>query len=129
MTLQSTPSGRAGGTIRPSRFVKASGSEDNTLLECDAGELAVGVSTAANLEFDSDNHATDGIPVYLQAGDVVMVEAGAAVVRGVQLSADADGRAVTFTNTAGKFIAGVALQSASAAGEIIQIWRYTSYIT
>lgn len=114
MEGQSTMSGRAGGTIRPYRFVYQSGSEDNTLLECNAADRPIGVSQGSSLEFDSDNHATDGLPVYLQAGYMVRLQTGGAVVRGYPVGPDEDGKAIE-----GSGGYAIALQSASAEDEII----------
>lgn len=116
MGHQHTPSSRAGGTIRPSRFVKQSRTEDNTVLECDHGELPVGICKEDNLEFDTDNHATDGLPVRLQQGSIMEVECGAAIVRGYPVGPDADGRAV---EAGGGFC--IALQSGAGAGDIIEV--------
>lgn len=116
MSHQHTPSGRAGGTIRPSRFVKQSLTEDNTLLECDAGDAPVGICKDDNLEFDVDNHATDGLPVRLQQGSIMEVECGGAVQRGYPLGPDDEGRAV---EGGGGFA--IALQSGVAAGDVIEV--------
>lgn len=87
----------AGGTVRPSRFVKASVAADNTGLECDEGELPVGVVTGANLESDSDNNATttDGEnSLAFQPGRIIEVKCGGTIVRGIPIGPDADGLAV-----------------------------------
>jgi hypothetical protein len=122
MPGQDTPNLRAGGTIRPFRAVKASTTEDNTCLECNADESCIGVSTGDNLEFDSDNHATDGLEVRLQPGRVWVIEAGGAITQGDELVSDADGRAVTRDAGAGVFSIGVALQAAAAAGDVVEIF-------
>lgn len=116
MGHQHTPSSRAGGTIRPSRFVKQSRTEDNTVLECNHGELPVGICKEDNLEFDTDNHAIDGLPVRLQQGSIMEVECGAAITRGYPVGPDADGRAV---EAGGGFC--IALQSGAGAGDIIEV--------
>lgn len=115
---QFTPNGIAGGTIAPARFVKQSTAADNTFLQCGVGDAPIGVTTESNLEFDSDNHATTGLQVYLCPGRIMLVEAGAAVTRGFNVGPDSVGRAV-MTGGDG---AGVALQSAVAAGDKIEIF-------
>ena len=120
MPGQDTPNVRAGGTIRPHRAVKPSTTEDNTVLECDASEAAIGVTTGSTLGFDSDNHAVDGDPVHLQPGRVLLIEAAAAITRGATLTTDADGKAETRNAT--EISIGKALQSAGGAGEIIEFY-------
>ena len=116
MSHQHTPSSRAGGTIRPKRFCKQSLTEDNTVLECDYGEVPVGICKEDNLEFDVDNHATDGLPVRFQQGSIMEVECGAAISRGYAVGPDADGRAI---EDGGDFA--IALQNGSGAGDIIEV--------
>ena len=116
MDGQGTPSSRAGGTIRPFRFVKASLTEDNTVLECNAGERPLGISSGDVADYTSDNHAVDGDDVRLQTGNVLRVEVGAAVVRGYPIGPDADGKAV---EGGGGYA--TALQSATATGAIIEV--------
>lgn len=54
-------------------------------------------------------------------GRVMKVEAGAAVTRGAQVASDASGRAIAHVTGAGNYILGVAMDAASAAGEIIRV--------
>lgn len=49
----------------------------------------------------------------------VAIETGAAVAAGASLIADADGRAITATGTAGEYVFADAEEAASAAGETI----------
>lgn len=116
MGHQHTPNSRAGGTIRPFRFVKQSLTEDNTVLECEDGEAPIGICKGDNLEFDVDNHATDGLIVRLQQGSIMEIEAGGALTRGFPVGPDSDGRAV---EGGGGFA--IALQNAAAAGDIIEV--------
>lgn len=98
MPGQDTPNLLAAGTIRPYRFVKFDTSADNKALECEAGESSIGITTGANLEFDTDNHATTTAgddSVMLQTGRVHRVECGGTVTRGDPLTSDGDGKAVT----------------------------------
>lgn len=67
--------------------------------------------------------AADGdvFPMAIPNGAIVKVEAGAAVARGATLASDASGRAITAVSGAGNFTAGIAMEAASAAGEVIEV--------
>lgn len=120
----------AGGNIRPCRFVKLSGSYNHTALECDANEAPIGIAQeGSNYPPLSDLSLTvyaatsgQGLRIFGE-GDVCLLEAGAEITRGARLKSDADGRGVPIasTGTAIQNIGAVALQSAAAAGEKIQV--------
>lgn len=112
------------GTIRPFRFVKMDTTADHSVLEADANEQIIGVVDQSTKAHDSVNHAETGDEVNLQTGHVVEVEAGAAITNGLQVISDADGRATpaATTGTVNQLIFGVAMRSASAAGEIIKVF-------
>ena len=119
----------AGGTIRTSRFVKLSSAADNTALEADANEEAIGVSyEGSNYPPLSDLVSTDNAAVEGQEfrvygpGDVCQIVAGDAVTRGQKLKSDADGRGVPIatSGTTLQRYGGFALESAAAAGERIR---------
>jgi len=118
------PNLEAGGTIRPYRFVKLDTSADNTGIESDANDTMIGVCSGSTRQFDSANHAEDGDHITLQAGNIVMIEAGASITRGAPLESDADGKATNQTaDTTSRRIGGFALESGSS-GEIIRmLWQ------
>jgi len=120
----------AGGTIRPSRFVKINTAADFSCLEGSANAEIIGVSmTGTNYPPLSDivstaNAATVGQYIQIYGdGDVCLVEAGAAITRGDKLKSDSVGRAVSIltTGTVNQQVGAVALQSAAAAGELILV--------
>lgn len=121
---QFTPAVRAGGTIRPYRFVKAESSEDNSALECDANEEALGVTDGSNKEFDNANHAEDGDQVRLQPGEIVLAEAGGTFNTGDNLKTDADGKVIVVatTGTTNQNAVAVALED-GADGKIVRVRR------
>ncbi len=61
------------------------------------------------------------LPVALQDGALVKVEAGAAVTLGADVSTDATGRVIAVGAANGNLIHGKALEAAGAAGDIITI--------
>lgn len=102
MVGQFTPTGRAGGTIRPFRLVKFESGTDNTLLEADANEACIGISQGSNKDFTSANHAEDTDPVMLQPGRIMRLEcdgSGTAIAAGDRLKSDADGKGVKALTT------------------------------
>lgn len=61
---------------------------------------------------------------------VAWVEAGAAIVRGAPITSDANGRGITAAPAAGANvrILGIALESASAAGDVIRVLLEPGYM-
>lgn len=127
---QTTPCLRASGTIRPYRFVKQDGSNENGGAECDANEVAVGVSDGTTVDYTSDNHAVSGDIIKLQPGNVVDVEFAGSVTVGGLVKSDGDGAAVAVA-TSGATLQnslGTALHT-GAAGKISKIlFRTDIYI-
>lgn len=122
---QSMPNLVAGGTVRPKRYVKVGSGAAHQGLECDANELAVGVSAGDTLAHDSANHATTGELITLQTGIEHEIEAEGAITQGDLVESDVDGKAITatLTGTVSRNIMGVALETA-ADGEVIRIkWQ------
>ncbi len=80
-------------------------------------------NTAAADAVSVEAQATVGEPFSAEgfAGQIVKLEAGAAVAVGDDVSSDSQGRGITATATAGNVIHGKALSAASAAGEIISV--------
>lgn len=101
------------GVVRQSRFVSivAAAEVDETLSGIDAVGVALEASPAAT---------QTTIPVLLLDGGKTEVEAGAAVVAGVRVMSDAEGRAITAVGATARVL-GIALSATSAAGEILTI--------
>lgn len=92
------------GTVAASRFVTAAGAQAGA----DANTL--GVAKTAGVSGDR---------VALDVLGTAIVEAGAAVSAGATLKSDASGRAIPWATSGAKV--GLALQSASAAGQFIEV--------
>jgi len=98
----------AGAAITAKRFVAYNGQHA-------ANQPAIGVAL-----FDTDN----GDPITLQTAGIAVVESGGAITAGNLVASDANGKAVALTLSAVgdvSKICGVALDSASAAGEYIRV--------
>lgn len=125
-----TPAFIANGTILPSRFVKLDATKDFAVIQgAAATDSLIGISQegtkdAPGVVGAGTDAASAGetLKVFGQ-GDVCLLEAGAAIVRGARLTSDATGRGVTAAPAAGanNGIGAVALQSAAAAGEKIRV--------
>lgn len=116
-----TPSLVASGTCAPYRFVKVTGR--NQGLTCAAiTEIAVGVADGSTKAFNNANHAETGDPISLQGGNIVIVEAAAAVNAGDRVAPSANGRAQTAVGT--QFAYGIALEPAGGAGELIRVFKH-----
>ncbi|EFN7273592.1 DUF2190 family protein [Escherichia coli] len=102
----------AGAALTQQRFVGA----DNA--PCQAGAAVLGVA-------EVDAGAGDVTPVSVLG--IMAVEAGAAITRGQAVQSDASACAVPQTaataDTAAGISAGIALDDATAAGEVIRILR------
>lgn len=95
----------AAGAIAANRFVTPAGAQ----AAADANTLGVAASAAT----------AAGQRIPLIALGTAAVTAGAAIARGATLKVDAQGRAITWA-TAGARVA-IALEAATAAGEIIEV--------
>lgn len=108
----SIPGGlKAGAAITLRRFVKVDSSAAKQCIQAAAGtDMPIGVALQT---------VATGNDTPIQSFGIAQVEAGAAVALGVQVAADASGRAVTVAtgNTPG----GIALEAAGAAGDIIAV--------
>lgn len=110
---------RAGGTIRPHRFVKF-GATENTLLECDAGEAAIGIADRIG--------SPPSVPAAIQAVegerlDYVLIgitdlELGGAVDQGEYLVSDADGKGVAY---AGSGWVGARALEGGVSGDLVRV--------
>lgn len=116
-----TPSLVASGNCNPYRFVKVSGR--NTGITCSAvTDIAVGVADGSTKAFNSSLHAEDKDPISLQGGNVVLVEAAAAISAGDRVAPSLNGRAQVAVTT--QFAYGIALEPAAAGGEIIRVFKH-----
>ena len=130
----SAPNFLAGGDIRPSRFVKQDTTADNTVLECDANEAVVGISSEAGREPPLPSVSTiyagqagDNMLVYTE-GDECLLELGGTVAAGDNLKSDADGKgvAIATTGTTAQEIGAKALTSGASGERIrVQVFRQT----
>lgn len=97
----------AGAAVERCRFVSANANSAG--IPATAATPVIGVSMN-KVDVDQVLEIADGI---------VVVEAGAAITAGAAVYADAEGKATTVEGTAN--VAGIALTSASAAGELITV--------
>ena len=103
-------SAEAGAAIARRRFVRLNAQEQ--AVQAGEGDIVVGVSS------NEASKAGEVLEIY---DGIVMVEAGAAVTSGTAVMSDVNGCAVPHDGTSTKAIAGYAMTSASAAGELISV--------
>lgn len=97
----------AGGAVLKRRIVKF-GADDKTVVQAAAvGDLSIGVST--------DIDTVTGEPTDVIMEGIALVQAGAAVTRGNEVTSDANGKGVAAAPAAGtnNRIIGIALASAA----------------
>lgn len=104
-------SGESAAAIARRRFVTVNDQEQVLQVAANT-ENVIGVSSQPNTAAGEVAEIYDGI---------VMVEAGAAVVAGTAVMADAEARAVPYVAGAGVISAGVAITNAGAAGELVSV--------
>ncbi|MFG0261026.1 MAG: hypothetical protein ACF788_01355 [Novipirellula sp. JB048] len=114
-----TPSFIAGADISPSKFVKIKANNDNTAIQCGAGDVAIGVSApgtrSAPIPGADGLAAADGETCLVYGlGETCEVTAGGAIQAGDTLKPDADADAVPAA--AGEAYSAVA-RSGAADGE------------
>lgn len=92
--------------------------ESGCVVLAGAGEVVMGVGIITNAE-----ETKAGEDVDIQVKEIGLGRAGAAIAKGAELAADADGNLV---EAGSGFVIGVALESAEAAGKFIrmQIVKY-----
>ena len=76
-------------------------------------------ANALGIAIGETDDVSAGEDMTVQIKDIGKWEAAAAVAAGAELATDADGKAVAAAS--GKFIVGVALTAATAAGDIVQV--------
>lgn len=105
---------KAGGAINIYRMVKISAND--TVVQCTATtDKPIGIA----LEEISAGDATAGRQVAVCVFGISRVIAGAAIAAGADVGPDASGRAITATAT--NYTVGKALESASTAGDHVDI--------
>lgn len=130
---------RANGTIRVARFVKIDSSDNNSVLEADAGERVIGISQiggreapipAVTADPPEAAQATDSVLVHPD-GDLCLLYLGTGgCTAGDLLKSDADGAGVALAEGAGtaEEVGAVALETASA-GEYAKVRVRTQTVT
>ena len=125
---------KAGGTIRRSRFVKPSTTENNTCLEADANEAVIGISQIGGREAplpsvtaDPPQAAQDGDHVHIHTNnteceDVVLEIGSGGITAGAWIKSDADGKGVAAatSGTTLQWVGARALEAASD-GELCKV--------
>ena len=101
----------AGGAVSRHRFVSVNANGNG--VQATASTEVIGASM--NMVTDAEN--TAGGHIVEVADGIVMVEAAAAVTSGVAIYSDANGKAAT----TGTNKVGVAITSASGAGELVAV--------
>lgn len=106
----------AEAAVLPYRAVKFGTADGQVIQAAAAADALVGVA-------DNLGQSTAGRRVDVVLDGIAEAEVGAAVTRGALLSADSSGRVIAATAAAGANVRviGVAMASATAAGEIIPI--------
>lgn len=117
----------ARGTINPSRFVKMSAHQDNSVEQAGANENTVGISQEwsylAPLPSAGTEAAVSSMSVKVYSiGETCMLELGGSVSRGGRIKADTDGKgvAIATTGTTIQYIGAEALESGSS-GQLIRV--------
>ena len=108
--------------VPPYRFVKVTARNAGTVVSA-VTDIAVGVSDGSTKAFNSAVNAAYATsdPINLQNGDIILVEAAAAISAGARIAPSTNGRAQTAVTTQYPF--GIALEPAGAAGEIIRVYK------
>lgn len=110
----------AGGDINPFRFVVLSGAYTGTQAGA-ASKKIVGVTDGSVRLFNATLNAIAGDEISIQPTNTVQVEAGDLITAGAFITSDSSGRAVTATTGQTAFY--LALEGATAAGDIIRCFR------
>lgn len=103
---------KAGATIADVRGKAVKFDDNGYFALAGAGESAIGIGIMTN-----DENIAAGQDVHVQIKDIGLVYAGAAIKKGAELSAGADGVLVPATSGA---VCAIALESAAAAGVYIK---------
>lgn len=104
----------AGSAISIYRFIVAA-------ADGQYDHVATAQTRADGVSAQAADAAGKTLAMVIPNGAIAKVEAGAAVSRGAQVASDNQGRAIAHVSGAGNYILGVALDAASAAGEVIRV--------
>lgn len=110
----------AGGDIYPFRFVVLSGAYTGTQSGA-ASKKIIGATDGSVKQFNSTLNATAGDEISIQPTNTIQIEAGDVISAGAYITSDANGKAVTATTGQTAFY--LALEAATAAGDIIRCFR------
>ncbi len=105
--------GKATQTIIAGSFLAASFDAAGGIVVAGAGKNAIG------LLLPETNDVAAGADVAVQIKDIGLWKTGAAVETGAELTSDASGKCVTAV--AGNFVTAIALETANAAEQVIQV--------
>lgn len=100
------------------RFVKAGGSSQVVDLNSSSSGIVLGV---VQDNVDQVKVATGKAPVNVRMAGISKVVAGASLTQYTEIMSDTTGRAITAATTSNR-VQGLALQAASAAGDIIDVF-------
>lgn len=120
---------KAGGNIRPSRFVKISTVTDMEVLEADAGDQIFGISQMGvrRAEYiNTDGYAAisgDDLEIFCDH-EHCLLEIVATVTAGQRLKSDADGKGTPVTTDLDNY--GAVAQQGGAAGDLIQVLVFSN---
>ena len=103
----------AGAAIVACRILKAGADADHAVHASAASSVPIGIS--------EEDQPTAELPVRVahRPGELVRVEAGAALSAAAKLTSDSTGRAITATT--GNQVVGIARNAALAAGDLITV--------
>jgi len=119
---------RANGTVYPSRFVAIDASDNNSVLQANAGQRTFGVSSEGGREAPVPSLSTvyaaiagDDLQVY-SMGQTCLLELGAACLAGYRLKPDSNGKGVPIAGTPAiiEFFGAEALEAGSA-GDFVKV--------
>lgn len=114
---------KAGAEIADGRNKLYKYDENGDLVLAGAGEMAVGIglieSGYNDVTGETAGKVAKGDQVTVQIKDIGLVVAGGAIKKGAEVTADAEGLAVTATD--GNYVIGIAQDEAKAKGDFIYI--------
>lgn len=87
-----------------------------------AGKAALCAAGARVDAVLDNNPAADQACSLMGPGSVAKVEASAAIALGAEVASAADGKAVTASEAAGDYVAGVAVTAGAGAGALVSVW-------
>lgn len=106
--------GKATAAINDGAFLAAKFDTNGGIVLADEGDNALGLLIATTPE-----KVAAGEDVTIQIKDIGLWKTGGAVAAGAELTPDANGAAVTATE--GKYVTAIALEAATAAGQVIKV--------